>query len=159
MLRPSWIQARGATTREFYVCDRYLLLTLCGKQPENAAMNSVFCRYSSLEPAVIQEVINVFRDGDDEVDMEQVHRALSEMCPSSDGVTSRQYERLVDATTPGASRAEPVDVSTPTPVQQHQHQQIGVQARPTGQDVYIICLLYTSPSPRDRTRSRMPSSA
>ena len=26
-------------------------------------------------------------------------------------------------------------------------------------NVYIICLLYTSPSPRDRTRSRMPSSA
>ena len=27
-----------------------------------------------------------------------------------------------------------------------------------GQDAYD-CLLYTSPSPRDRTRSRMPSSA
>ena len=26
-------------------------------------------------------------------------------------------------------------------------------------DVYTGCLLYTSPSPRDRTRSRMPSSA
>ena len=26
-------------------------------------------------------------------------------------------------------------------------------------EVYISCLLYTSPSPRDRTRSRMPSSA
>ena len=26
-------------------------------------------------------------------------------------------------------------------------------------DVWISCLLYTSPSPRDRTRSRMPSSA
>ena len=26
-------------------------------------------------------------------------------------------------------------------------------------DRYIYCLLYTSPSPRDRTRSRMPSSA
>ena len=25
--------------------------------------------------------------------------------------------------------------------------------------VSIVCLLYTSPSPRDRTRSRMPSSA
>ena len=25
--------------------------------------------------------------------------------------------------------------------------------------VFDICLLYTSPSPRDRTRSRMPSSA
>ena len=28
----------------------------------------------------------------------------------------------------------------------------------TGTNV-LICLLYTSPSPRDRTRSRMPSSA
>ena len=27
------------------------------------------------------------------------------------------------------------------------------------QDQHIVCLLYTSPSPRDRTRSRMPSSA
>ena len=27
------------------------------------------------------------------------------------------------------------------------------------QKVFTICLLYTSPSPRDRTRSRMPSSA
>ena len=26
-------------------------------------------------------------------------------------------------------------------------------------DLGITCLLYTSPSPRDRTRSRMPSSA
>ena len=26
-------------------------------------------------------------------------------------------------------------------------------------EVYMPCLLYTSPSPRDRTRSRMPSSA
>ena len=25
--------------------------------------------------------------------------------------------------------------------------------------VFVTCLLYTSPSPRDRTRSRMPSSA
>ena len=29
----------------------------------------------------------------------------------------------------------------------------------TDGDVVDICLLYTSPSPRDRTRSRMPSSA
>ena len=28
-----------------------------------------------------------------------------------------------------------------------------------GQKALIVCLLYTSPSPRDRTRSRMPSSA
>ena len=29
----------------------------------------------------------------------------------------------------------------------------------TNSDETIGCLLYTSPSPRDRTRSRMPSSA
>ena len=28
-----------------------------------------------------------------------------------------------------------------------------------GKGNYVDCLLYTSPSPRDRTRSRMPSSA
>ena len=28
-----------------------------------------------------------------------------------------------------------------------------------GEEALVICLLYTSPSPRDRTRSRMPSSA
>ena len=35
------------------------------------------------------------------------------------------------------------------------------QVRPAGADKAKIhlCLLYTSPSPRDRTRSRMPSSA
>ena len=31
--------------------------------------------------------------------------------------------------------------------------------RPGTGPLYILCLLYTSPSPRDRTRSRMPSSA
>ena len=29
----------------------------------------------------------------------------------------------------------------------------------TGSEMFNVCLLYTSPSPRDRTRSRMPSSA
>ena len=32
--------------------------------------------------------------------------------------------------------------------------------RPKAKDLMsLVCLLYTSPSPRDRTRSRMPSSA
>ena len=31
--------------------------------------------------------------------------------------------------------------------------------RDLGNTVLVVCLLYTSPSPRDRTRSRMPSSA
>ena len=33
-----------------------------------------------------------------------------------------------------------------------------IRARHVGKDI-MACLLYTSPSPRDRTRSRMPSSA
>jgi len=32
-------------------------------------------------------------------------------------------------------------------------------ANPYGFEYSMLCLLYTSPSPRDRTRSRMPSSA
>ena len=35
----------------------------------------------------------------------------------------------------------------------------GVGRREAPVDVPKTCLLYTSPSPRDRTRSRMPSSA
>ena len=34
-----------------------------------------------------------------------------------------------------------------------------VQAAAQDLDSLLVCLLYTSPSPRDRTRSRMPSSA
>ena len=30
---------------------------------------------------------------------------------------------------------------------------------PDGQSIYDSCLLYTSPSPRDKRQSRMPSSA
>ena len=30
---------------------------------------------------------------------------------------------------------------------------------PKGGTIYLTCLLYTSPSPRDRQKSRMPSSA
>ena len=33
------------------------------------------------------------------------------------------------------------------------------EAHDAFEDIWNTCLLYTSPSPRDRTRSRMPSSA
>ena len=39
----------------------------------------------------------------------------------------------------------------PDPIDSHQ--------TPDGFERVVTCLLYTSPSPRDRTRSRMPSSA
>ena len=51
------------------------------------------------------------------------------------------------------------------PVHVHTHDTAGGQlatllaASAAGADAVDACLLYTSPSPRDRTRSRMPSSA
>ena len=36
---------------------------------------------------------------------------------------------------------------------------LSVNFFPGAIQIFMICLLYTSPSPRDRTRSRMPSSA
>ena len=35
----------------------------------------------------------------------------------------------------------------------------GLRGKAAAQEAISLCLLYTSPSPRDRTRSRMPSSA
>ena len=34
-----------------------------------------------------------------------------------------------------------------------------VRKHPNADALYLVCLLYTSPSPRDRSLSRMPSSA
>ena len=38
-------------------------------------------------------------------------------------------------------------------------QYVGVDIEKYTRGLFEYCLLYTSPSPRDRTRSRMPSSA
>ena len=38
-------------------------------------------------------------------------------------------------------------------------EKVEVTGKKASQKLYRSCLLYTSPSPRDRTRSRMPSSA
>ena len=64
----------------------------------------------------------------------------------------REPEEYAVSHIPGAVRVDP-SASVETTLTQ-----IGDV---TGKDiiVYCSCLLYTSPSPRDRTRSRMPSSA
>ena len=51
-------------------------------------------------------------------------------------------EVMINETIPGASNT---------------NHKVPVAVKSNG--MYIACLLYTSPSPRDRTRSRMPSSA
>ena len=61
----------------------------------------------------------------------------------------------------GAAFAAPVgvtiDTTKPGPVINKNI--YGQFAEHLGTGIYEGCLLYTSPSPRDRTRSRMPSSA
>ena len=52
-----------------------------------------------------------------------------------------------------------VDLANPTDTRNILHHQKGVFAIQQIRDSVFTCLLYTSPSPRDRTRSRMPSSA
>ena len=55
----------------------------------------------------------------------------------------------------------------PEKLRQKYREERDKRLRPDGNDQYkevkgdfsYFCLLYTSPSPRDRTRSRMPSSA
>ena len=52
-----------------------------------------------------------------------------------------------------------VDASTP-PVLFHHGENFKMEKLPVGRSRIIYpCLLYTSPSPRDRQKSRMPSSA
>eukprot|EP00656_Telonema_subtile_P004646 TRINITY_DN12115_c0_g1_i3.p1 TRINITY_DN12115_c0_g1~~TRINITY_DN12115_c0_g1_i3.p1 ORF type:complete len:131 (+),score=21.86 TRINITY_DN12115_c0_g1_i3:193-585(+) len=60
------------------------------------------------------------------------------------------------------ARRKHAEVNVPQPAQAHREllQELDrMRAKRTGLVLPSTCLLYTSPSPRDRTRSRMPSSA
>ena len=51
------------------------------------------------------------------------------------------------------------DQPDPLPVGKYSGVIRGAEVKMSQRDTKYACLLYTSPSPRDRTRSRMPSSA
>ena len=54
----------------------------------------------------------------------------------------------------------PLSVSRPTgSISSHQKGEACDLSAKTSRERYMLCLLYTSPSPRDRQKSRMPSSA
>ena len=65
---------------------------------------------------------------------------------------------------PGVTLRPLAELATPEPVLSPAHLELArwMSQRylaPLRDCLFVICLLYTSPSPRDRTRSRMPSSA
>ena len=71
--------------------------------------------------------------GIEPLDLEKIHNMVEMACESLAGVSASQVEIQ--------SGIQFYDGMTTADIQE------------------ILCLLYTSPSPRDRTRSRMPSSA
>ena len=64
-------------------------------------------------------------------------------------------------TLPAVLRVQPLSDDTPIPNVDVKQQAFVLRklSRAKGIPTPKVCLLYTSPSPRDRTRSRMPSSA
>ena len=95
--------------------------------------------------------------------------------PSGPGVMDKFYEHVMrESEVISAILANDRDMTALTDIQQRDYQdetecaecggtftksnhKVRHHDHVTGQ--YLFCLLYTSPSPRDRTRSRMPSSA
>ena len=68
-------------------------------------------------------------------------------------------DRVVIVSTMPTPTSTPADYSEVLQVAGNAFEVIRLTAQETGKNPIEGCLLYTSPSPRDRTRSRMPSSA
>ena len=79
------------------------------------------------------QAVDIMDDFGDDMDLEQLADALPEPEDLLESTDDAPVIRLINAMLSEAVRKQASDIH--------------------------ICLLYTSPSPRDRTRSRMPSSA
>jgi len=67
-----------------------------------------------------------------------------------------QFERELQTQAPPLAHLENITVEYHRPVG---YKNFEIRQSQAQAGKYQLCLLYTSPSPRDRTRSRMPSSA
>ena len=70
-----------------------------------------------------------------------------------EALSEGRFEATVDFARAG--EADAILICVPTPLTRHREPDLSF----VEQSVRQICLLYTSPSPRDRQKSRMPSSA
>ena len=85
-----------------------------------------------------------------------LNRAIKESKIKLNDIDAIAYTRgpgLLGSLLVGTSFAKSLAFSLNIPLLEINHMQAHILS------IYIDCLLYTSPSPRDRTRSRMPSSA
>ena len=83
-------------------------------------------------------------------DMEQLYNHIAYVLQAPENAMD-QYNRIADAILTLDTMAERICIMESEPERSKEMRRLLV-------DNYS-CLLYTSPSPRDRTRSRMPSSA
>ena len=105
----------------------------------------------------VNRSITVQAEEDIDVGDEVVQLGLSASGGGFDGVANSLTYNVDDDEIPGLLTT----VSSIT-MQENSSYTVGIRlnAQPlAGVTVTLTCLLYTSPSPRDRTRSRMPSSA
>ena len=84
--------------------------------------------------------------------------------PIGVGLTAKQMKRKKPINSDMMRDIEPLTDNQKTLFQSYENSQniVAYGCAGTGKTfitLYNACLLYTSPSPRDRTRSRMPSSA
>ena len=93
-----------------------------------------------------QRLVDLLQASDDELSGQQLHRALLDSDQSMGLATVYRHLRQLQQRGLVRCRHLPTGEVLYAPVERDRHH-------------LTCCLLYTSPSPRDRTRSRMPSSA
>ena len=104
----------------------------------NAANDGCDQAVSNVASVDIEEDPSVFDSADDNEICEGGFTVLHNEVVGGTGINAYQWQQLITGVWVNIPGAVGADYTT---------------------DVLLACLLYTSPSPRDRTRSRMPSSA
>ena len=106
--------------------------------------------------------------GDAKTSTREVRGEPEEVCPASEGsapasMAMRPTRVMPMPLTPSdtglARKLHAEDAVASEKRDADQAQQQALQHEKLAERLHGVCLLYTSPSPRDRTRSRMPSSA
>ena len=118
--------------------DKTILAKILGAKPE---LRQKVKEISSVITEVVSEI--------NQIPLEQQQKDIADKYPELLLVEEKKPEQNV---LPSLSNTEGKNIITRFPPAPNGYPHIGHAKA-------AICLLYTSPSPRDRTRSRMPSSA
>ena len=90
------------------------------------------------------------------VSVQSADQALLQILLQNGVITQDQYDQLIDKET---LTTKDILAENTTPSVAPSEVEFSAPVDETELETRIACLLYTSPSPRDRQKSRMPSSA